>query len=90
MARLYNCQTDAPLPADAVYIGRPGPFGNPFVIGEHGDRAEVIAQYDAWLATQPALVERMRHELPGKDLICWCAPLACHGNIILRLLAAAD
>lgn len=89
MARLYNQQTDA-IPSGAVYIGRPGPYGNPFVIGEHGDRAEVIAKYDAWLATQPALIERMRRELPGRDLVCWCAPLPCHGNSILRLLAVVD
>jgi hypothetical protein len=24
-------------------------------------------------------------ELRGKDLVCWCAPLACHGDLILRL-----
>ena len=89
MARLYNQQTDA-IPNGAVYIGRPGPYGNPFVIGEHGDRAEVIAKYDAWLATQPALIAQMRRELAGRDLVCWCAPLPCHGNSILRLLAGVD
>ena len=24
-------------------------------------------------------------ELRGKDLVCWCAPLACHGDLLLRL-----
>ncbi len=88
MATLFNHSVDG-MPPGAVYIGRPGPFGNPFVIGEHGDRAEVLGRYEAWLATQPALVERIRRELPGKDLVCWCAPLPCHGNIILRLLDEA-
>jgi hypothetical protein len=32
-----------------VYIGRPSIWGNPFVIGRDGDRAEVIGQYEAWL-----------------------------------------
>ena len=88
MPRLFNKATDA-VPEDAVYIGRPGPFGNPFVIGDHGDRAEVIARYEAWLQTRPELVQRMRAELSGRDLVCWCAPLPCHGNTILRLLGSA-
>jgi hypothetical protein len=86
--RLFNKTRDA-IPSDAVYIGRPGPWGNPFVIGEHGDRAEVIAKYEAWLMEQPALIERMKRELTGRDLVCFCAPLPCHGNIILRLLDSA-
>jgi len=85
MPRLFNKTADE-IPKDAVYIGRPGPFGNPFVIGEHGDRAAVIAQYRAWLPTQLALVERMKRELPGRDLVCFCAPLPCHGDVILSLV----
>jgi hypothetical protein len=26
------------------------------------------------------------HELRGRDLICWCAPLPCHGDVLLRLV----
>ncbi len=32
-----------------VYIGRPGPWGNPFVIGRDGTREQVIAKYRTWL-----------------------------------------
>lgn len=35
------------IPEDAVYIGRGSKWGNPFVIGRHGTRAEVIAKYEA-------------------------------------------
>jgi Domain of unknown function (DUF4326) len=24
-------------------------------------------------------------ELRGLDLVCWCAPLPCHGDVLLRL-----
>ena len=65
-----------------VYIGRPSPFGNPFVIGRDGDRAAVIGRYRAWLLAQPALVERVRRELVGKVRGCWCAPLPCHGDVL--------
>ena len=25
------------------------------------------------------------HELRGRDLVCWCAPEACHGDVLLAL-----
>jgi hypothetical protein len=28
-----------------------------------------------------------RAELNGRDLVCWCAPLPCHGDVLLRLAA---
>jgi uncharacterized protein DUF4326 len=31
-----------------VFIGRPGPFGNPYVIGPDGDRQEVIRLFRAY------------------------------------------
>ena len=63
-----------------VYVGRPSPFGNPFVIGRDGDRGTVIGKYRAWLLAQPALGELVRRELAGKVLGCWCAPAPCHGT----------
>lgn len=65
----------------AVYIGRPGPWGNPFTIGQHGNRQQVISLYKQWLSTQKLDLEQLR----GKDLVCWCAPQACHGDILLQL-----
>jgi len=32
-----------------IYIGRPSPLGNPFVIGRDGDREEVIRKYREFL-----------------------------------------
>ena len=70
--------------ATRTYIGRPSKWGNPFVIGRDGSRAEVIAKYRAWIVTQPALMGSL-DELRGRDLICWCSPLACHGNVLIEL-----
>lgn len=73
-----------------VYIGRPSKWGNPFVIGPGIDkeaaehRATVIARYEAWLLEQPELMAAL-HELRGKVLGCWCAPKACHGDVLVRL-----
>ena len=72
------------IPAGAVYCGRPSPWGNPFVIGRDGTRAEVIAKYETWLLQQSRLLARLP-ELRGKSLVCWCSPAPCHCDVLLRL-----
>jgi hypothetical protein len=68
-----------------VYIGRPSKWGNPFSIGADGDRAEVIVKYEAYLLSRPHLIEAAKIELKGKILGCYCAPLACHGDVLSRI-----
>lgn len=68
-----------------VYIGRPSIWGNPFVIGKDGDRAEVVAKFRAWFMGQPDLMERAKVELKGKVLGCYCAPLKCHGDVLWEI-----
>jgi hypothetical protein len=70
---------------DTYYIGRPSKFGNPFRTGPDGDRDEVIDKYEAYLLANPALIAAAKRELRGLDLICWCAPKRCHGDILLRI-----
>jgi hypothetical protein len=67
-----------------VYIGRPSKFGNPFLVGEDGSREEVISLYREWILTQPELLDAL-HELKGKRLGCYCAPLACHGDVLAEM-----
>lgn len=67
-----------------VYIGRPGKWGNPFPLKKESDRAAVLEQYTAWIKTQPQLLAALG-ELKGKVLGCWCAPKACHGDVLARL-----
>lgn len=75
------------IPPGGVYIGRGrgSTLGNPFAIGEHGTREEVVEKHRAWFLSQPALVERVKRELRGKDLVCFCAPRACHGDVYLEV-----
>jgi hypothetical protein len=73
------------IPADAVFIGRPSKWGNPFRIGVHGTRAEVIKKYENWIRIQPQLMNSL-HELQDKTLVCYCKPLPCHGDILIKLL----
>ncbi len=73
------------VPAGAVYIGRPSKWGNPFVMGRDGTREEVVAKYREFLAARPDLAARARAELKGKDLLCFCAPKACHGDVLMEI-----
>ena len=81
MANVVHCKRNE----YDVYIGRPGPFGNPFKIGPDGTREEVVEKYAEWVLTQPELLAKIRSELKGKVLGCWCAPKLCHGDIIAEL-----
>ena len=73
-------------PAGAVAIGRGSVWGNPFLLGADGTREQVVAKfyhYAQWrLQREPNWLEPLR----DKDLACFCAPQACHGDAILSLL----
>lgn len=93
MPKVWN-KRDPNVPADAVYVGRPTKFGNPFSIGQLSpidpalgllDRAEVIRHFMALVAANPDFRTAIRQELRGKDLVCWCAPEACHADILLEI-----
>lgn len=83
MPRVLNKRGGLLTPTNAVYIGRPSKWGNPFEIGRDGTRDEVIEKYRAYLNANPQLCLDAINELRGKDLVCWCAPKACHGDILL-------
>ena len=85
MPRLYNIHVDEEIPPGAVYIGRPGKWGNSFVIGKDGDRNTVVVRHEAKVLDDPAMIAMIKKELRGKDLLCFCAPLRCHGEIYLRI-----
>ena len=77
-----------------VYVGRGrgSIWGNPFSFkpGTSAEfvlstREEALAAYEAWLLAQPELVARVKAELRGKVLGCWCAPQSCHGDVLARI-----
>jgi len=73
-----------------VYIGRPSKWGNPyshkkgFACYTVTTRDEAVAKYREWIFQQPELLKDL-NELKGKTLGCWCAPKACHGDVLLEL-----
>ena len=76
------------LPENTVIVDRSTKWGNPFVVGEHGTRAECVELYARLLGgyvcissgpapnlqqAYRAMVVACRHELKGRNLACWCS-----------------
>jgi hypothetical protein len=81
---------------DAHYVGRPTILGNPFSAKQHGQE-EAISKYKDWLNLQWTtnnekvidalmyLATTLKHD--GKIILaCWCAPKACHADVIKKAL----
>lgn len=86
--------------ARGIYVGRPSPLGNPFPLHHAAERVAVIRDYEDWLAgelldsSSAASIEMRRlASLARKQdicLVCWCAPKACHADIIKRTIEAIN
>lgn len=68
----------------AVRIDRSTRYGNPFVLGEDGDRDDVCDAYERhYLPHKPSINERIEAgDLTGKVLVCHCYPQRCHGDCL--------
>jgi hypothetical protein len=84
MTTIVNKRTHTPTPND-VYIGRGSKWGNPFKIGAWS-REEVIRKYELYIRHTKQHLLNDLHELKGKNLVCYCAPQACHGDVLKELI----
>lgn len=84
MPKVFNIR-DPHKPIDAIYIGRGGDFGNPFRIGIDGNRDQVCEKFERFIMSKPELIAKVKQELKGKNLICFCKPLRCHGDTLIRI-----
>jgi hypothetical protein len=87
-----------------VYIGRAcfgyptSPLQNPFRLSNPKMRAGVIRQYRTHIMDRIAKgdqsviseIERIANLAKAGDvtLLCWCAPMACHGDVIREIIEA--
>ncbi len=86
----------------AINVARPGPLGNPFVVGQDGDRATCVDLFEQMLAgrlavsckasvlSQLQVIDHIKQHLPdlrGRNVACWCQlDGPCHGDPLLRYL----
>lgn len=76
--RVWN-KRDKNAPADAVYVGRPTKWGNPYSIGPGSSREQVIESFRVRVLPHLDV-----SDLRGKDLVCWCAPADCHADLLME------
>lgn len=85
------------IPEDGEYIGRVSSlhdfkgskFANPFPVRSPAERGSSIGKYRDWLWQQIANNVITKHDLlslNGKKLVCYCKPLACHGDVVKEVV----
>lgn len=70
-----------------VYIGRPGPFGNPYPLA--GNRKRCIQLFENYFLERVEVDEEFKQKvlaLRGKKLGCYCKPAPCHGDVIKQYI----
>ena len=76
------------LPPFSIYIGNKNTqynlekskYANPFYL-ENWSRKKKIEMFEKWL-----LSELENDNLFGKDLVCFCSPKPCHGDILRKYI----
>jgi len=87
------------MPPNAIYVGRPTKWGNPYRIGQTvGPHDEPMTAQEAVMCYSGYIVANqqggLRFRLPiehlhGKDLACWCRlDQPCHADVLLELANA--
>ena len=83
------------MPANAIYVGRPTVWENPYVVGSELMNGETLTAEKAVELYEQHLADNfnerdIRHCLRGKDLACWCAlDQPCHADVLLRIPASS-
>ena len=84
--------------ANQRYIGRGSLFGNPFTplpLGRTKAQFQVKTEDESMVCFESWFRERMANdmslrqkllELDGHELVCYCKPATCHGDILIKLI----
>lgn len=72
------------MPSNAVYVGRPSRWGNPYRIGRDGDAQACVDLYRSLINNN--ISKDIKEILRGKDLVCWCKlNEPCHADVLLEI-----
>ena len=80
---------------DIVYCGRSmfmgnwelekSIWGNPFKVTNEITNEMACKKYEEYLLNNSELMDKL-YLLKGKKLACWCSPLPCHTEIIIKIM----
>ena len=87
MSRIQRKRTRGwTMPPNAVYVGRPTKWGNPFQMDKDQPRHVALSQYRSYVLSRPDLLAAAQQELRGKDLACWCREgEICHADVLIEI-----
>lgn len=78
------------MPEGAIYVGRPTRWGNPYEVTKAISASVCVRlfreMWEEFIANETEALPRLRRNLGGRDLVCWC-PLhqPCHADVLLEL-----
>jgi hypothetical protein len=75
------------MPSDAVYVGRPTKWGNPYKAEEcAGAEVSAVKCFRILVESEPETIADIQRELKGKKLACWCSlDKACHADVLAEI-----
>lgn len=78
------------LPPNTVNCARPGRWGNPFRVDiSNGIDSETAVHLFERANSHPHTKKRIRDELRGKHLACWCKiGEPCHADLLMEIANA--
>lgn len=90
MPELFNVRRsgDRHTPPSAVNIMRPGKWGNPFPVTADVSQEQAVFMHALLVFNTPGMVDEIRQELAGRDMVCCCAPKPCHGHTLMAVANA--
>ena len=79
-----------------IYVGRPSKFGNPYshksgtlAQFKTETREEAISNFESYFRDKLEKEQELKEEIKNwpeyANLICWCYPLSCHAEILLKI-----
>ena len=76
------------IPPNHINIMRPTMWGNPFVIGVHGSRTEVIKLFEEYFYSNKNLQKECLQKMASVDgIVCQCdLHEQCHGDVYLNYI----
>lgn len=83
----------SPNGLENVIVSRPSKYGNPYSIGKkyqgflvkNNDDAVSLFE-DMLLGANEESLNKLKEELKGKNLVCWCdLDKSCHADILLKM-----
>lgn len=74
------------MPPNTVSVTRPGPWGNHHVIRPGITRQEAVDLYRRDVTARAGTIGRIRDELRGRNLACFCSlDQPCHADVLLEI-----